>query len=308
MARRAQRRSRSFEKLLERSWVGRKILVGTPYAWLLLFFLFPFLIVLYISFTESVIALPPFKAIFGWVDNEFLTIRLDLQNYRVLFEDDLYRFAFWQSLKLAALSTMLCLLSAYPMAYYLARVSERKQKILLLLVMLPFWTSFLLRVYAWMGILGTQGIINNVLMTIGLIRQPLELLYNDFSVCLGMVYCYLPFMILPLYTSIVKLDPTLMEAAEDLGARPWRTFWHITLPLTKPGIIAGCVLVFVPSIGEFVIPEILGGSDTLMIGKTIWTEFFNNRDWPVASAIAVVMTFFMIIPILYIQKTKVDVA
>lgn len=216
-------------------------------------------------------------------------------------QDDLYWMSYLTSLKVAAISTLLCLLIGYPMAYAIARSRESTRNILLLLVILPFWTSFLLRVYAWIGLLKNNGFINNTLMALGIIDQPIQMMQTDFAVYLGIVYSYLPFMILPLYTTLVKLDLTLLEAAADLGSRPWEAFLKITLPLSVPGIIAGCMLVFIPAIGEFVIPSLLGDPGMLMIGKVLWTEFFNNRDWPVASAVAIALLLLLVIPIMIFQ-------
>lgn len=286
----------------QKPWIGQKALIGIPYGWLILFFLIPFFIVLKISFAEAVIDLPPYSQLFTYGEDLCLHIKITFENYLLLFKEELYRYALLQSLTIAGISTFICLLIGYPMAYAMAAAAPKKQSILLLLVMLPFWTSFLLRVYAWMGILGNQGVINWTLMKLGITQEPILLLYSNFAIAIGMVYCYLPFMILPLYASLVKFDHTLLECAEDLGAKPIKIFFSILLPLTKTGIIAGCLFVFVPSIGEFVIPELLGPSESLMLGKMIWTEFFMNRDWPVACAIAVVMIVTLIFPMLLIHN------
>ncbi|GAB2578009.1 ABC transporter permease subunit [Nitrincola alkalisediminis] len=275
---------------------GRTVVFGIPFIWLLLFFLLPFALVLKISFSSALIAVPPYQPVFSYI-NETLNIVLNFGNYLFLASDSLYVAAYWGSVKIAFISTLVCLLIGYPMAYAIARAPLQLQLVLLLLIMLPSWTSFLIRVYAWMGILGNQGLLNNFLLWLGVIKEPLRMMNTNFAVVLGIVYAYLPFMILPLYANLVKLDTSLLEAASDLGSRTLNTFWKITLPLSKGGIIAGSMLVFIPAVGEFVIPELLGGPDTLMIGKVLWEEFFNNRDWPVASALAIVMLLLLIIPI-----------
>ncbi|MGI9273515.1 MAG: ABC transporter permease subunit [Endozoicomonas sp.] len=286
-------------KSLAHSWslaAGRKLLVGIPYIWLLLFFLIPFAIVLKISFAEARIAIPPYTELMSYVD-ETLRISLNLGNYLFLAEDEMYLAAYLSSLKIAFNATVFCLLLGYPMAYAMARAPQHLQTTLLLLILLPSWTSFLIRIYAWMGLLKNNGLINNALIWLGVIDDPIAMLNTNFAVYIGIVYAYLPFMILPLYANLVKHDPALLEASEDLGARPWKTFLAVTLPLSKAGVIAGCMLVFIPAVGEFVIPELLGGPETLMIGKVLWTEFFNNRDWPIASALALVMLALLLIPI-----------
>ncbi len=274
-----------------------------PYLWLCLFFAVPFLIVLKISFAESAIAIPPFTSLLERVDDT-LSIRLNLANYRFLVEDSLYISAYFSSLRIAAISTVLCLLIGYPMAYAIARMRPSAQSICLMLVVLPSWTSFLIRVYAWMGILRTNGFLNNFLLWLGVVEQPLQILHTSVAVYIGIVYAYLPFMVLPLYANLVRHDQRLLEAAGDLGCRPWRAFLTVTLPLSLPGVIAGCMLVFVPAVGEFVIPELLGGPGTLMIGKILWQEFFNNRDWPMASAVAIVMLLFLLIPIMLFHRYR----
>jgi putrescine transport system permease protein len=275
---------------------GRHLAIGVPYLWLLLFFALPFAIVLKISFSSAAIAIPPYEPTFNYLD-EALNIFLNFGNYLLLMDDSLYYMAYLSSLKTAFVATLGCLLLGYPMAYAIARAPARIQTVLLLLVLLPSWTSFLIRVYAWMGLLSNNGLINNFLMWIGLISEPIQMLNTNFAVYIGIVYAYLPFMILPLYATLVKLDMSLLEAASDLGSSTINTFWKITLPLSKSGVIAGSMLVFIPAVGEFVIPELLGGPDSLMIGKILWQEFFNNRDWPVASALAIVMLGLLIIPI-----------
>jgi putrescine transport system permease protein len=275
---------------------GRHLTMGIPYVWLLLFFALPFAIVLKISFSSAAIAIPPYEPTFNYID-ETLNIFLNLGNYLLLLDDSLYYMAYLSSLKMALVSTIGCLLLGYPMAYAIARAPARLQTVLLLLVMLPSWTSFLIRVYAWMGLLSNNGLINNLLMWLGVISEPIQMLNTNFAVYIGIVYAYLPFMILPLYATLVKLDMSLIEAASDLGSRSLNTFWRVTLPLSKSGVIAGSMLVFIPAVGEFVIPELLGGPDSLMIGKVLWQEFFNNRDWPMASSLAIVMLALLIIPI-----------
>ncbi len=279
----------------------RRIVFGIPFAWLLLFFLLPFALVLKISFSSAVMAIPPYEPVFTLVDNTFSVV-VNFGNYLFLLSDSLYVAAYWGSLKIAFMATLVCLLIGYPMAYAMARAPRHVQLVLLLMVMLPSWTSFLIRVYAWMGILGNQGLLNSLLLWLGLINEPLRMLNTNFAVVLGVVYAYLPFMVLPIYTNLVKLDIRLLEAASDLGCRSLTTFWRITLPLSRGGIIAGAMLVFIPAVGEFVIPELLGGPDTLMIGKVLWEEFFNNRDWPVASALAIVMLALLLIPIILFHR------
>jgi putrescine transport system permease protein len=288
---------------------GRGLVVSIPYFWLLLFFLAPFLIVFKISFSESAIAQPPYAPLAAWIAdadlNELrLQLTLNLSNYLRLFTDDLYWSAYLSSVKMAAVSTLLCLLIGYPMAYAIATAKPSRRGPLLMLIILPFWTSFLIRVYAWIGILKANGLISNFLAGLGLVDPGFELLYSDFAVYIGITYSYLPFMILPLYANLEKLDPTLLEAAADLGCRPWRAFLRVTLPLSMPGIIAGSLLVFIPAVGEFVIPELLGGPDTLMIGRVLWTEFFNNRDWPVAAAVATALLLFLVAPIMIFQYAQ----
>jgi len=280
---------------------GRAVVIGVPYLWLALFFLVPFLIVLKISLSEIRLGMPPYEPLLSWAEAQTLTFKLNVANYAFLWQDALYYKAYLNSLKVAAVSTLLCLLIGYPMAYGIARTSAQWRNLLLMLVMLPFWTSFLLRVYAWIGILKNNGLINNLLMSLGIIDEPLVMLQTDFAVYVGIVYSYLPFMVLPLYANLEKHDMTLLEAAADLGCRPVRAFLRITLPLSMPGIVAGCMLVFIPAVGEFVIPSLLGGADTLMIGKVLWNEFFNNRDWPVASAVAVAMLLLLVVPIMVFQ-------
>jgi len=275
---------------------GRTLVIAIPLVWMLLFFLLPFAIVLKISFSEMMTAIPPFSTLWKYAD-EMLNVKLNMGNYLFLLTDNLYISAYINSVKMASLSTFFCLLIGYPMAYCIANASPTVRNILLLGVVLPSWTSFLIRIYAWIGILKNNGLFNNFLMGMGVIDQPLIILNTNIAVYIGIVYAYLPFMILPLYTNLVKHDHTLLEAAYDLGARPWKSFLAITIPLSFPGIVAGSMLIFIPAVGEFVIPELLGGSETLMIGRVLWQEFFNNRDWPVASAVAIVMLLLLAIPV-----------
>ncbi|GHH48751.1 MULTISPECIES: ABC transporter permease subunit [Gammaproteobacteria] len=280
---------------------GRWAVIAPPYLWLLVFFAIPFLIVLKISFSRLAIAMPPYTPLLEYVD-EALTVRLNLGNYLSLLADNQYLLAYLSSIKIAAISTLLALLAGYPIAYVIARMPPAARNVAMMLVVLPSWTSFLIRVYAWIGILDSNGVLNRLLTGLGLIDSPLHILYTPVAAYIGIVYCYLPFMVLPLYANLVKLDHRLLEAAYDLGARPWKAFLTITLPLSRNGIIAGCMLVMIPAVGEFVIPEMLGGPDTLMIGRVLWGEFFNNRNWPVASAVAIVMLGLLMIPILIFNR------
>ncbi|MBV1787450.1 ABC transporter permease subunit [Marinobacterium sp. D7] len=275
---------------------GRGLIIGVPWFWLGLFFLLPFLFVLKISLSEPVLAQPPYMDLIREVEDGLVSISVNFGNYLLLWEDPLYRGALFGSLKISAISTLFCLLFGYPMAYAIARAPSHWRLPLLMLIILPFWTSFLIRVYAWIGILKGNGLLNNFLIWSGLIDQPLEILHTPLAVYIGIVYSYLPFVVLPLYATLVRLDLTLLEAAADLGCRPWKQFLTITLPLSLPGVIAGGMLVFIPVVGEFVIPDLLGGPDTLMIGKLMWTEFFSNKDWPLASSLAAVLLVVLIIP------------
>ena len=287
--------------LLKRCQLGRRAVIAFPLVWLLLFFLLPFALVLKISLSQGAVAIPPYGPLLEYAD-QTLHVFLNLGNYLFLLSDSLYIAAYWGSVKMAFIATVACLLLGYPMAYAMARAPARWQLILLLLVMLPSWTSFLIRVYAWMGILSNSGLINNLLIGLGLIDTPLRMMNTQFAVVIGIVYAYLPFMVLPLYAHLTRLDNSLLEAASDLGSRKINTFIKVTLPLSKGGIIAGSMLVFIPAVGEFVIPELLGGPDTLMIGKVLWEEFFLNRDWPVASALAMVMLLMLLIPIVWFHR------
>ena len=280
---------------------GRKLVIALPYIWLILLFLLPFLIVFKISLAEMARAIPPYTELMEWADGQ-LSITLNLGNFLQLTDDPLYFDAYLQSLQVAAISTICCLLIGYPLAWAVAHSKPSTRNILLLLVILPSWTSFLIRVYAWIGILKNNGLLNNFLIYIGIIDQPIQMLHTDMAVYIGIVYAYLPFMILPLYTALMRMDYSLIEAASDLGARPWKTFLTVLLPLTKSGIVAGSMLVFIPAVGEFVIPELLGGPDSLLIGRVLWQEFFNNRDWPVASAVAVVMLTILMVPIIWFYR------
>ena len=282
---------------------GRHVVIGVPFFWLFLFFLLPFFIVLKISFAEADVAIPPYTEIYSWADNQ-LQVVLNLGNYIFLTEDELYLAAYLGSLKMAFISTLLCLLIGYPMAYAIARASKEAQTVFLLLIMMPTWTAILIRVYAWMGILSNNGLLNGFLQMLGVIEQPLQILNTNLAVYIGIVYSYLPFMILPLYANLVKHDMSLLEAASDLGSSNFNNFWKITVPLSKNGIIAGSMLVFIPVVGEFVIPELLGGPETLMIGKVLWQEFFNNRDWPVASSLAVIMLLILMGPIIWFNRNQ----
>ena len=283
---------------------GRTAVVAAPYLWLLLFFLVPFVIVLKISFSETQMAMPPYQPLVQWAGDRIVEIKINLGNFLYLIEDSLYWQAYVNSLRVAAISTLLCLLLGYPMAYAIARAPSTWRLVLLMMVILPFWTSFLLRVYAWIGILKNNGLINNFLMWLGVIDEPLVLLQTDFAIYVGIVYSYLPFMILPLYANLEKMDLTLLEAAADLGCRPFKAFLTITLPLSLPGIVAGSLLVFIPAVGEFVIPALLGAPDSLMIGQVLWTEFFSNRDWPVASAVAIALLLLLVVPLVFLQRTR----
>ena len=283
------------------SKLGARSVIAVPYVWLLLFFLVPFIIVFKISFAEMQYAIPPYTDLVEFAD-EVLTINLNIGNYYYLIDDSLYAKAYLSSVRIAFFATIGALLIGYPMAYAIARADASTRNALLMLVMLPSWTSFLIRIYAWVGILKNNGLINNALMGIGIIDEPIALLNTELAVYIGIVYAYLPFMVLPIYTNLVKLDNSLLEASADLGCPPWKTFLTVTFPLSKAGIVAGSMLVFIPSVGEFVIPEMLGGAETLMIGKVLWQEFFNNRDWPVASAVAIVMLLLLLIPITFFHR------
>jgi putrescine transport system permease protein len=290
----------------KRTGWGRRLVLGVPYVWLLILFFVPFLIVLKISFSTSVLAQPPYFPTFHlaaglggmWEQAKKFTV----DNYTFLTTDPLYVKAYLSSLWIAAASTVLVFLVGYPIAYGMARAPRAWQPTLLMLVILPFWTSFLIRVYAWIGILKNEGLLNELLLWLGVVHHPLTILNTNWAVYIGIVYSYLPFMVLPLYAALEKMDESLLEAAADLGCTPFRAFWRITFPLSLPGVIAGCFLVFIPATGEFVIPDLLGGNGTLMIGKTLWDEFFSNRDWPLASAVAVILLLILVVPIVIFQN------
>ncbi len=287
--------------------IGRLVII-VPYLWLLVFFFIPFIIVFKISLSQTAIAMPPYVPVIGLEDGLgglWAQLReLSLDNYIWLTDDALYFNAYISSVVIAGISTILALLVGYPIAYGMARAPSSVRPTLLMLVILPFWTSFLIRVYAWIGILKPEGLLNQLLLGVGVIDQPLVILNTHTAIFIGIVYSYLPFMILPLYSALEKMDYSLIEAAQDLGCPPISAFWKITFPLSLPGVIAGCMLVFIPAVGEFVIPDLLGGSQTLMIGKTLWNEFFSNRDWPVASAVAVILLLLLIVPIMIFQNAQ----
>ena len=284
---------------LQKKW--KTIVILVPFIWLTVFFLTPFVIVAKISLAELAIASPPFTKMIDWVDDSIITVRVVLDNYIYIFDDPLYLRIYLNSIKIAALSTVFALLLGYPIAYAIVRSNPITKKLLLFAIILPFWTSFLLRVYAWMGLLADQGSINNLLISLGMIDTPIRLLYTEFAVYVGIVYTYLPFMILPLYANMEKLDSGLNEAAADLGSGPINTFFKITLPLTTPGIIAGSLLVFIPATGEYVIPDLLGGGNVQMIGRQLFNEFARNIDWPVASAVAIVLLLILVVPMAVYQ-------
>lgn len=277
------------------------MVIAIPFFWLLIFFLAPFLIVLKISVAESLIASPPYSPLFQESKDGNLSLNFIYENYAYLWRDNLYVSAYLNSIRISAMSTLLCLVIGYPIAYTIVRCSSTTRFVLLMLIILPFWSSFLLRVYAWMGLLADQGTINSLLVWLGLIDRPIRLMYSEFAVHIGIVYSYLPFMILPLYANIEKLDISLHEVSADLGARPVVTFLTITLPLTMPGIAAGSLLVFIPATGEFVIPDLLGGGNVLMIGQVLYGEFNANHDWPMASAVAVILLLVLLIPVMLYQ-------
>ncbi len=286
----------------------RLLLIAVPYLWLLALFLVPFAIVLKISLSDTALAIPPYTPTLdfagGWAGIKTFFAELDFENFVWLTQDDLYWKAYLSSLTIALISTVLTLMIGYPIAYGMARAPEEWRPMLMMLIILPFWTSFLIRVYSWMGILSQEGFLNQFLMWIGVIDDPLIILNTKIAVYIGIVYTYLPFMILPIYAALDRLDESLIEAAEDLGCSRLTAFWLVTVPLSRNGIVAGCFLVFIPALGEFVIPSLLGGSGTLMIGKVLWEEFFSNRDWPVASAVAIVLLLILVIPIVLFQRNQ----
>jgi putrescine transport system permease protein len=283
-----------------RDTLWQRFAVLIPYVWLLVFFLAPFAIILKISTADPIIAQPPFTPAFA--DDGTLLATLD--SFKFLLTDKLYAITYLRSVFMAASATVLCLLIGFPMAYGIARSSSAARGLLLLLIILPFWISFLLRVYAWMGLLNNYGVINNFLMWLGAIDQPIPIMYTDWAVYIGLVYSYLPFMILPLYATLERMDLDLVDAALDLGAKPRHAFWDITWPLARPGVIAGCLLVFIPAMGEYVIPYLLGGPESLLIGRVLFDEFFVNRDWPLASSVAIVLLMFLVVPIVFLQRSQ----
>jgi putrescine transport system permease protein len=290
------------------SMPGKRFVIGVPYVWLFVFFFLPFLILLYISFVDMGESIHPFKPI--W-DTETGLLSLKYENYTTIFKSEeggwfqtLYIEAYVRSIWYALCTAVLCLFLGYPFAYFIARSPASVRPALLMMVMLPFWTSFLLRVYAWKGILADQGVLNQVFMAVGLTSEPIQMLYTDVSLLVGMVYVYLPFMVLPLYANLVKMDFRLLEAAYDLGASPFKAFWLITVPLSKAGIVAGFMLVFIPSVGEFVIPSLLGGPENIMIGRVVWDEMFTSNNWPRATALAVVMIGVIVVPLAFYYRNK----
>jgi putrescine transport system permease protein len=288
--------------------LGRRLLITVPYAWLVVLFLIPFLIVLKIALSDYAISIPPYTPTLdvadGWGGFKEFWSKLDFENFVFLVEDSLYIQAYLSSFKIAAIATFLTLLVGFPFAYAIANAPEEWRPSLLMLVILPFWTSFLIRVYALIGIISNEGFLNQFLLWTGIIGEPLVIMNTNAAVYIGIVYTYLPFMVLPIYATLEKLDGSLLEAAQDLGCTRIGAFWSVTVHLAKPGVIAGCFLVFIPALGEFVIPSLLGGSRTLMIGKVLWEEFFSNRDWPVAAAVAVILLLVLIIPIVLFQRNE----
>ena len=287
---------------------GRRFVIGVPYVWLLLFFVLPFLILLRISVTDMGSGVDPFVPLID-TSGDAWRLMLEFKNYIAIFSDGvdgqtIYVDAYKTSLKYAAFTTLLCLFIGYPFAYFLARCNPSVRPALLMLVMLPFWTSFLLRIAAWKGILADQGVLNNLLLWLGVIKEPMVMLYTDVSMLVGMTYVYLPFMILPLYANLVKMDLRLLEAAHDLGASNFKAFWLITVPLSKAGIVAGCMLVFIPAVGEFVIPSLLGGAENIMIGRVVWDEMFSSNNWPRAAALSVVMIVLILVPLAMYYRAK----
>ena len=292
--------------LLTARWLtGRRLVIAVPFIWLVGAFLIPFLIVARISFTEPDAGGNPFGTLMTLVDG-VITFKLKIANYLFILQDDLYVLTYLSSIKYAAITTLLCLTIGYPFAYFMARSRPTIRPVLMMMVMLPFWTSFLLRIYAWKGILANNGLLNHLLISVGAISEPLHMMNTPFSLVIGMTYAYLPFMILPLYANLVKMDVRFLEAAADLGATPLQTFWRITVPLSKSGIIAGSMLVFIPAVGEYVIPELLGGPETLMIGHVLWDEFFTNNDWPMASSVTVVVILLILVPMAIFNKYKAE--
>ncbi|MGC4026514.1 MAG: ABC transporter permease subunit [Mesorhizobium sp.] len=285
--------------------ITSRLVILVPYAWLLFFFLIPFFIVFKISLSTTAISMPPYEPVIsGFSDLASKWREFSFDNYLWLTQDPLYYRAYIRSVVIAGIATFFTLLIGYPIAYGMARAPATVRPTLLMLVILPFWTSFLIRVYAWIGILKPEGLLNQFLMWLNVIDSPLIILNTDWAIYIGIVYSYLPFMVLPLYSALEKMDYTLIEAANDLGCPPLSAFWKITFPLSLPGVVAGCLLVFIPAVGEFVIPDLLGGSETLMIGKTLWNEFNANRDWPVSSAVAVILLLLLVVPIMFFQQAQ----
>jgi putrescine transport system permease protein len=280
--------------------IWQRVATALPYVWLLIFFLAPFAIILKISFADPVVAQPPFTPFF----DDTGAPRITVDNYVFLLTDKLYIVTYLKSVFMAGVATILCLALGFPMAYGIARAEASTRGLLLLLIILPFWISFLLRVYAWMGLLNNYGVINNLLLWLGVIEQPLTLIYTDLAIYIGLVYSYLPFMVLPLYATLERMDPALVEASQDLGASPSQAFRDVTWPLARPGVIAGCLLVFIPAMGEYVIPYLLGGPESLMIGRVLFDEFFVNRDWPLASSVAIVLLTLLVLPIVFLQRHR----
>jgi putrescine transport system permease protein len=292
----------ALRRLREHSTAGRLAALAIPYLWLVLFFLLPLLIVLKISVSESIMGIPPYRPILEFAEQARVQIHLTFSNFALLLRDDMYAVAYINSIRIAAISTVIAGVIGYTMAYGIARSPLRWRYLLLMLIIIPFWTSFLIRIYAMIGFLKDNGLVNNLLMALGVIDQPLVIMHTPTAIYIGIVYSYLPFMILPIYAALERMDPSLLEAASDLGAKPWKAFLKVTLPLSMPGVIAGSLLVFIPAVGEFVIPELLGGLGSPMIGKVLWAEFFQNRDWPVSSAVAIAMLALLVVPVMFFDR------
>ena len=282
---------------------GRRLLIAIPYAWFLVLFLAPFALVAGISLSTVRLGMPPFEPLTAW-DGSILNLRLNFENFLYVLTDDTYLLAYLTSLKIAAISTAAMLFIAYPLAYGIASCSPSSRSLLVFLVIVPFWSSMLIRVYSWMSILRNDGLLNALLLKLGLISEPLRILNTETAIYIGIIYTYLPFMVLPIYSNLSSADRTLVEAARDLGCSRISAFWRVTFPLSLPGVLAGCALVFIPVVGEFVIPDLLGGADTQMIGRAIWLEFFNNRDWPMAAAVTIVLLALLVVPIVCFQSRQ----
>ena len=280
---------------------GTRLLILPPFLWLCMLFLVPFVMVLAISLSSVRVGMPPYEPLFSW-QGAILAIQLNFENFQFVLGDAIYIRAYLSSLKVAAISTAMVFLIGYPLAYGISRCSERWRSVLVFLVIVPFWSSLLIRVYSWMAILRNDGLLNALLLNLGLIDQPLQIMNTETAIYIGIVYSYLPFMVLPIYSNLAAADRTLVEAARDLGCSDFSAFWRVTFPLSLAGVAAGCALVFIPVVGEFVIPDLLGGAGTQMIGRTIWVEFFNNRDWPVASAVTVLLLLILVVPIILVQS------